>query len=785
MNRKRSALGLRIGVLLLLAATAGGPDSGAAGGNGRPELVPSAWIRELESASTGEFRAAWDPLSGRVTTLRGRFLPSSPDLEEAARDFLKGHAGLLGVGADLADLELDRRAEDIGGSVLTFRQVHRGVPVFEGRILVGFAPDGAIVHVRNNYVEGLTVLSVPALTATQAAVIAVSALGAGSPASSRLATRLVVVRGDKGHAGHHLAWQVTAALGPPIGSWHVFVDAQTGDVVRSVDLLKRTGPACVPCDPAVDPDCGSLFFQNPVDATGDPGLNDLSDVDASQVDCVLGNLLSPTNLDGSWANTSLTTGRIGPPYDFLRSANQRAIDELTVYFHANRSKEYLDALGFPGVMAFSINIDAADPVIGDQSFYDPAVIELHFGEGGVDDGQDPDIVYHEYAHAIQDDQVPGYGVTEEGGATGEGFGDYWAVALTDTSFAPALGPACEGSWDATAYNPFTGALGSGCLRRTDNVKEYPRDFVCQVHADGEIWSAALWNLRAALGGAVVDPLVIKSHTFLTATANFIQAADALLSADAALFGGANAGAIHDAMKARGIPRMGTSAPADLFSGFDPFLCETSPPRYQNCESKECRFTVPGATRLRFSFSEFNTETGFDFLYISDADFNQVQALSGNLGAGVSATVSGDTIVGRFRSDFSIRAPGFVIDGVESLAGAGELPDGGAVPGSLLSVVPGPGGDITLSWGPSCVTGDTDFEIYEGTLGSFPSHQFRFCTTGGLPTRTFTPSPGSTYYLVVPHNGLVEGSYGRGSDNLERPRGAPACPRPQEIATTCR
>ena len=35
-------------------------------------------------------------------------------------------------------------------------------------------------------------------------------------------------------------------------------------------------------------------------------------------------------------------------------------------------------------------------------------------------------------------------------ALGEGFGDYWAAALTDDSFATVLGPACVASWDATA-----------------------------------------------------------------------------------------------------------------------------------------------------------------------------------------------------------------------------------------------------------------------------------------------------------------------------------------------
>jgi hypothetical protein len=34
------------------------------------------------------------------------------------------------------------------------------------------------------------------------------------------------------------------------------------------------------------------------------------------------------------------------------------------------------------------------------------------------------VIVHELGHAIQDDQVPGFGNSEEGGAMDEGFGDY-------------------------------------------------------------------------------------------------------------------------------------------------------------------------------------------------------------------------------------------------------------------------------------------------------------------------------------------------------------------------
>ena len=102
--------------------------------------------------------------------------------------------------------------------------------------------------------------------------------------------------------------------------------------------------------------------------------------------------------------------------------------------------------------------------------------------------------------------------------------------------------------------------------------------------------------------------------------------------------------------------------------------------------------------------------------------------------------------------------------------AGRIPDGDQVAGTPLTLQHAALGNITLNWAPSCLAGDTDFEIYEGTVGDFTSHVPRFCSTAGGTTLTFPPSPGSTYYLVVPRNATREGSYGTDSNNVERPQG---------------
>jgi VCBS repeat-containing protein len=605
------------------------------------------------------------PALAATTKVMGRVKSPSSDRYRAAYSFLERHARAFGMSPVLGDLTTAGRSDDVGGTVLRFAQLHGEVPVLDAGVIVGFDRRGDIIYVDSGYVPHLDVPTRPRLSKAEAIRIAQHALGAHLSSSPDV--RLVVAKGDKAHPDYHLAWEVTAVLHRPRGDWQILVDSQTGAVIRTLDLLQRAGPACVPADPASDSESALVFAKSPVDQLDDPSLRDADNVDAELTGCKLGNLTSSTDLTGRYANTSLTPSpRATPPYTSLRSVNQRAVDEASAYYDVNRSKEYLNALGFPSVMDHSIDLNAADPFTGDNSFYSSVEKSIHLGTGGVDDAQDPDVVYHELMHAIQDDQVPGFGASEEAGALGEGTADYWAGELTDDAATTALGPACVGAWNAVSFNPYTGDPSTGCVRRLDSSKQFPRDLDGEVHDDGEIYSAALWRLRAALGGDVADRLVIKSHTFLQSSARFIDAADALHSADVALYGGAHDAAIDAAMEAGGIPRTASPASSAGLASTSTVSCGSAHP-YANQDYAECRSTVPGAKRLRAHFSSFSTEDGFDIVRISDAHYRQVQELSGEpfpSGQGVSAAVKGDTIVVRFKADGSTTADGFQIDRID-------------------------------------------------------------------------------------------------------------------------
>lgn len=128
-------------------------------------------------------------------------------------------------------------------------------------------------------------------------------------------------------------------------------------------------------------------------------------------------------------------------------------------------------------------------------------------------------------------------------------------------------------------------------------------------------------------------------------------------------------------------------------------------------------------------------------------------------------------------------PSSVLADFGFLPAAGEVPDGTSesVP---LTIVQSAGGDLTLSWKASCAGTDTDYAVYEGTLGTpFNTHIPITCSTGGATTWTFTPAVGNHYYYVVPRNAVSEGSYGHGSNGVSRPPSTTAC-RPQEVLSSC-
>ena len=143
---------------------------------------------------------------------------------------------------------------------------------------------------------------------------------------------------------------------------------------------------------------------------------------------------------------------------------------------------------------------------------------IKFGKGGVDDGEDADVIVHEYGHAVHDSQVQGFGTSIEAGAIGEAFGDYLAATVTTSSAATTRSRASP-----TGTRCRTPRREPHCLRRIDTDLTYRRRG--QVHYDGQIWSRALWDIRQALGHEKADTVIIQAQFRFAPDTTFAAAAD--------------------------------------------------------------------------------------------------------------------------------------------------------------------------------------------------------------------------------------------------------------------
>jgi hypothetical protein len=349
-------------------------------------------------------------------------------------------------------------------------------------------------------------------------------------------------------SGGRLVWRVVLPARRPSASFEVLIDARTGSTLMVRDLLqKATGSA-------------TIFDPNPVVAQGSrSGLADHGDADTATLtslrDPVTLQRLTAGCLVGQWVRATLPGGDVCKA-DRDWSAVTRSDDRfeaLMAYFHIDRAQAYIQGLGFGNVMNRQLRVHANDFSDG-SPFFDPATGEISLGEGGTDDGEDAEVIEHEYGHAIQDDQVPGFGLGQQAGAIGEGFGDYIAASLSTTfTPSPTFDP-CIGEWDE---------LGEGnpasvpCIRRVNTsltAAQLGPGTACnaEVHCNGQAWSGALWEIRGALGGSATDRLVIQSNFSLLPSSGFQDSSRALLAADQQLHGGSHRSLLIAVLSSRGL-----------------------------------------------------------------------------------------------------------------------------------------------------------------------------------------------------------------------------------------
>ena len=177
----------------------------------------------------------------------------------------------------------------------------------------------------------------------------------------------------------------------------------------------------------------------------------------------------------------------------------------------------------------------------------------------VDGDFDGKVIIHEYTHGLSNRLVGNNALSgKQSGAMGEGWGDWFAASIFND---PVIGEYVTGITSigmrkyALNNNPLTyGDICTGGVHGGTKTN-------CEVHDDGEIWSATLWDLREKfidkygydVGKENVERLVVNGMKNSIANPSMLNMRDAILSADT---GGSDQDIIWSAFACRG---MGISA----------------------------------------------------------------------------------------------------------------------------------------------------------------------------------------------------------------------------------
>lgn len=310
-----------------------------------------------------------------------------------------------------------------------------------------------------------------------------------------------------------MAYVTRLPVTEPLGDWEIIVDAQTSEIMyMNNEMAFRTGR-------------GAVFVTNPtkVKAT----VEDLKD-------------LTHNNLRGKYANVVNDNGTNAYSDNDVHvyDLDSEHFNEANMYLYVSNIHAFFNSLGHSKhdrPMKAIVNLGTNY----DNAYFSPWQNVIAFGNGSRfnDLAREAAIAYHEYSHAVLH-SIVNLVYSAESGALNEGQADYFACSLTDDSML--------GEW-ATAK------MGKPFLRNLDNNNTYPKDIQGEVHHDGKIWGATLWDIRKALGARVSDRLIYRSHHFIKNNrATFMDGYNALVMADKDLYNGKNLKVIEKIMNNRGI-----------------------------------------------------------------------------------------------------------------------------------------------------------------------------------------------------------------------------------------
>ncbi|MFT4753944.1 MAG: hypothetical protein ACI85Q_001499 [Salibacteraceae bacterium] len=230
--------------------------------------------------------------------------------------------------------------------------------------------------------------------------------------------------------------------------------------------------------------------------------------------------------------------------EFFYDRSESGFEDVNAFHHITEQQKYIQSLGFTNIVNYQIHVDCHGFNGADNSSFSSGTNPptLVFGEGGVDDAEDADVIIHEYTHAVMHSASPGTNFGSERNAMDEAFGDYMAVSysMKYTNFHSDW----AFKWDG--HNEFWDG------RLTISDKTYPNDLVFNLYSDAPMWSSALTRIERNLGRDLTITLAIEAAYSFVSNMTMAQAADLYITTDNLINNGENYATICWVFKDRGM-----------------------------------------------------------------------------------------------------------------------------------------------------------------------------------------------------------------------------------------
>ena len=503
---------------------------------GSPTAQNAPAFNAVAAVENSEGRFADD---GRAMTLyQPAFRANSAgNAETMAREFTTARAAQLGIANSPAALTKRYQRNDGGFAVVRFAQSLDGVPVYRSDIAVSVKPDGEVIFVSSEARPSVDAIPVqPARSAIDVRDHVVEAFG--MPTAHDVLTPQLMIYADAQPS--RLAWVYVIRDSKKTGEWEIVADSSTGEILD----FRNTEYYIDGTAKAFDPDP----LTTATAAYGSGGLTDAADADSAGL---TGQLISVTlkditqasgvyKLEGPWARCQDWTAPTGgvndcptpTTSDFSTTRADQKFEGPNVYFLIDKQMRYLnETLGVtvvPNSVAGGVRFDPHGFNGADNSSFSSGSDQLQFGEGGVDDAEDADVVLHELGHGLHD-WITNGGLSQNEGLS-EGVGDYFASSYNRSTghWTPA-----DPQWFWMFHWDGHNQYWPGRVTNYNIGHSYPGNFGGEIHDQGQYWASCNLVAWAAIGRDAMDKAMLLGLAMTSGSASQKVAAQAIITAAAA------------------------------------------------------------------------------------------------------------------------------------------------------------------------------------------------------------------------------------------------------------